>query len=340
MSETNVIGNKNIIDVVKYRIVWLLLSLILILPGVVAMIYSSITLPTHTPLRVGIDFTGGSVWQYGVNKDISNDGISKLRENLQENNVENPTIQIINMNSSSDIANSENKATIKHIISIRTKFVDEKDTETMSKISSIIKADYPESELISVTSVGPTLGKELYKNALVAMGLAFLGIVAYLTIRFRLDYAVIALLSLVHDALFVVGVFSILGLLYNIEIDSLFITAMLTVIGFSVHDTIVVFDRIRENMRFLAKKASFNEIVNASVNQTLARSINTSVTTLMTLLALYFFGGVTTKNFVLAMILGIAIGTYSSVFFASTILAWHRDWEESQKHSSKKEAVV
>lgn len=341
MSETNIIGNKNIIDVVKYRIVWLLLSLILILPGVFAMIYSSITLPTHTPLRVGIDFTGGSVWQYGVNSNVSNENISKLRNNLQENNIENPTIQIINMNSASNVENPETKASIKHIISIRTKFVDEKDTETLSKISSVIKADYPDAEMISVTSVGPTLGKELYKNALVAMGLAFLGIVAYLSMRFRLDYAVIALLSLVHDALFVVGVFSILGLLYNVEIDSLFITAMLTVIGFSVHDTIVVFDRVRENMRFLAKKASFDEIVNASVNQTLARSINTSLTTLITLLALYFFGGVTTKNFVLAMILGIAIGTYSSIFFASTILAWHRDWEASRKHTTpKKEAII
>lgn len=341
MTQTNVIGNKNIIDVVKYRIVWLLLSLILILPGVGAMIYSTITLPTHTPLRVGIDFTGGSVWQYGVSNKVSNEGISKLRNNLQENGVENPTIQIISMNSASEVENPDTKASIQNIISIRTKFVDEKDTETLSKISSIVKADYPSAEMISVTSVGPTLGKELYKNALVAMGLAFLGIVAYLSIRFRLDYAVIALLSLVHDALFVVGVFSILGLVYNVEIDSLFITAMLTVIGFSVHDTIVVFDRVRENMRFLAKKASFNEIVNASVNQTLARSINTSLTTLITLLALYFFGGVTTKNFVLAMILGIAIGTYSSIFFASTILAWHRDWEDSHKTSApKREAVV
>jgi len=341
MSETNVIGNKNIIDVVKYRIVWLLLSLILILPGIVAMIYSSVTLPTHTPLRVGIDFTGGSVLQYGINKTVNNNDIAKLRDSLQEKNIENPTIQIINMNSASDVANPDNKANISNIISIRTKFVDEQDTETLSKISAVINNNYPNSELISVTSVGPTLGKELYKNALVAMGLAFLGIVAYLTIRFRLDYAVIALLSLVHDALFVLGVFAILGLLYNVEIDSLFITAMLTVIGFSVHDTIVVFDRVRENMRFLAKKASFNEIVNASVNQTLARSINTSVTTLITLLALYFFGGVTTKNFVLAMILGIAIGTYSSIFFASTILAWHREYEDNKKHTSaKSEALV
>ncbi len=337
MSETNVIGNKNIIDIVKYRWVWLSLSVILIFPGLFAMIYSTITLPTHTPLKVGIDFTGGTVIQYGVKETVDNTSITKLRTSLDKHNIDSASIQIINANNSNDVANPESKASIQHIISIRTKFIDEKDQTSLAKVTSAVQADYPEANLISVNSVGPTLGKELYKNSLIAMGLAFIGIVAYLTIRFRLDYAVIALLSLIHDVLFVVGVFSILGLLYNVEIDSLFITAILTVIGFSVHDTIVVFDRVRENMRFLAKKASFDEIVNASVNQTLARSINTSLTTLITLLALYFFGGVTTKDFVLVMILGIAIGTYSSIFFASMLLAWHRDWDEAHKKGPKKQ---
>ena len=164
-----------------------------------------------------------------------------------------------------------------------------------------------------------------------ALALAFLAIVVYLTFRFKIEYGVIAFLSLFHDALFVVGAFSIFGLLFGVQIDSLFITAILTVIGFSVHDTIVVFDRIRENSKFLAKKATFGEIVNASVNQTLARSINTSLTTLITLTALYIFGGVTTKDFVLAMILGIAIGTYSSIFFASMALAWYMEKKEVRK---------
>ncbi len=341
MSETNIIGNKNIIDVVKYKWVWLILSLILILPGVFAMVYSTITLPTHTPLKVGIDFTGGTVLQYGVKESVDNTNISKLRADLEQSNIDSASIQIINVNNASDVANPNAKADIQHIISIRTKFIDEHDETSLAKVSTAIKKDYPEAKMISVNSVGPTLGNELYKNSLIAMGLAFIGIVAYLTLRFRLDYAVIALLSLLHDVLFVLGVFSILGLVYNVEIDSLFITAILTVIGFSVHDTIVVFDRVRENMRFLAKKASFDEIVNASVNQTLARSINTSLTTLLTLLALYFFGGVTTKDFVLAMILGIAIGTYSSIFFASMVLAWHRDWDTAHKKGSPKiEAAV
>ena len=152
------------------------------------------------------------------------------------------------------------------------------------------------------------------------ISLAFLGICIYLTIRFRFDYALAAILGIFHDVLFVCGIFSILGLVYNVQIDGLFITAILTVIGFSVHDTIVVFDRIRENLRYYSKKMTFGEIVDASVNQTLARSINTSLTTLITLCALYFFGGVTTKDFVLAMILGILIGTYSSIFFCSMLI--------------------
>ena len=136
-----------------------------------------------------------------------------------------------------------------------------------------------------------------------------------------------------HDVVFVVGVFALLGLFCGVQVDGLFLTAILTVIGFSVHDTIVVFDRIRENLRYYAKKMSFGEIVNASVTQTMARSINTSLTTLITLMALYFFGGVTTRDFVFAMILGIAIGTYSSIFFASMLIDFWRDKKAQPKRA-------
>ena len=176
------------------------------------------------------------------------------------------------------------------------------------------------------------MGKELFANSLIALTLALLGIICYLTIRFQFDYALAAILGLVHDVVIVCGIFSILGLLFGVEIDALFVTAILTVIGFSVHDTIVVFDRVRENLRYYAKKMSFGEIVNFSVNQTLARSINTSLTTLITLFALYFFGGVTTKNFVLAMILGIAVGTYSSIFFCTVLVDI---WEEKKRAGLK-----
>ena len=329
MSET-VLHQHKWIDVVKYRWVWFGLSLLLIVPGIVAMVYSMINYPTHYPVKVGIDFTGGTISQYSVNKDVPNSEIGNLRTKLINAGVENPVIQVLRTNNTISKAEKLNTATV---ISVKTAFKSN-DKTAEQKIANVITADYPGAELVQVSSIGPSLGKELFVNSLYALGLAFLGIVVYLSFRFQLDYAVIALISLAHDALFVLGFFSILGIFCDVHIDALFITAVLTVIGFSNHDTIVVFDRIRENSRFLAKKATFPEIVNASVNQTLARSINTSLTTLITLGALYLFGGETTKEFVLAMIVGIAIGTYSSIFFASTLLDWWREKQENKKRGA------
>ncbi|MEI8129243.1 MAG: protein translocase subunit SecF [bacterium] len=322
MASTETIGKKPLIDIVKYRFWWFALSTVLIIPGIVAMIYSSMIYPNHAPLKVGIDYTGGTILQYSVNKPITSNEITQTREKLEAKGIENPFLQIINVNPESAKNNQ-----IKTIISVRTKFIGEKDTQALNNVSSVINAEYPNSQLIQVSSIGPTLGAELFKNALFALALASLGIVIYLTIRFQLDFAIAAVLALSHDALFVVGCFSIFGLLFNVQIDGLFITAILTVIGFSVHDTIVVFDRIRENLRYYSKKMSFGEIVNVSINQTFVRSINTSMTTLITLIALYFFGGVTTRDFVLAMILGIAIGTYSSIFFASMAIDVWREYK-------------
>ncbi len=319
------LNTKKYIDVVKHRWLWFALSMLLIIPGIIAMVYSSIVYPTHLPLRAGIDFTGGTIVQYSVDKNVGVNEISQIRTNLEKDGVSNPVIQVLHSGNE-----SSGSSDIKTILSIRTQFAGDKGDKTLDKVSGVIEAKYPKAKQVQVSSIGPTLGNELFKNSMAALLLAFLGIVAYLTIRFKLEYGVIAFLSLLHDAIFVVGAFSILGLFFGVHIDALFITAILTVIGFSVHDTIVVFDRIRENSKFLAKKASFGEIVNASVNQTLARSINTSLTTLITLIALYLFGGVTTKDFVLAMILGIAIGTYSSIFFASMALAWYMERKEAK----------
>ncbi len=306
------------LNIVKIRFWCLAFSALLILPGLIGMIYSTITSPTHTPLKVGIDYTGGTTLQYGVKKDVTNAEIAKIRTNLEANNIENPYIQIVNVNA------KKNDSNLKAMISIRTKFIDSKSNE-QNTITQVIQKDYPDAQLVQVASVGPTMGKELFKNSLIGLSLALLGIVCYLTIRFQFDYALTAILGLVHDVLFVCGVFALMGIFKGVEIDSLFVTAILTVIGFSVHDTIVVFDRIRENLRYYAKKMTFSEIINYSVEQTMARSINTSLTTLITLLALYFFGGVTTKNFVLAMILGITIGTYSSIFFCTVLIDIWKD---------------
>ena len=319
-------GKKHLVHVVKYRWWWMLLTTILLVPGIIAMIYSSVTYANHAPLKVGIDYTGGTILQYGLEQKLNNSDVTKTREGLEKVGIENPYIQILNVNNSQQ---ENTKSNINSIISIRTKFID-KDSNTTEVITDQLKSEYQNPELISVSSVGPTIGKELFKNSLIAVTLAFLGIVAYLSFRFRFDYALAAILGVFHDVIFVVGVFSILGLVYNVQIDGLFITAILTVIGFSVHDTIVVFDRIRENLRYYSKKMSFGEIVDASVNQTLTRSINTSLTTLITLLALYLWGGVTTKDFVLCMILGIAIGTYSSIFFCSMLVDFWNDKQQKQ----------
>lgn len=319
-------GKKHLVHVVKYRWWWMLLTTILLVPGIIAMIYSSVTYANHAPLKVGIDYTGGTILQYGLEQKLNNSDVTKTRNKLEKVGIENPYIQILNVNNSQQ---ENTKSNINSIISIRTKFID-KDSNTTEVITEQLKSEYQNPELISVSSVGPTMGKELFKNSLIAVTLAFLGIVAYLSFRFRFDYALAAIFGVFHDVIFVVGVFSILGLLYNVQIDGLFITAILTVIGFSVHDTIVVFDRIRENLRYYSKKMSFGEIVDASVNQTLTRSINTSLTTLITLLALYLWGGVTTKDFVLCMILGIAIGTYSSIFFCSMLVDFWNDKQQKQ----------
>ncbi|MBE7710681.1 MAG: protein translocase subunit SecF [Cyanobacteria bacterium SIG31] len=307
------------LDIVKHKFIYLAISAILLIPGIIAMVYSMITYDTHTPVKVGIDYTGGTTLQYGVREGISNNKLSEVRSSLEKNGVDKPVLQVINVNS------KENND-LKAILSIRTKFIEE-NSKDLENITKVVNSEFQQPELVQVSSVGPTLGKELFKNSMIALTLALLGIIAYLTFRFQFDYALAAILGLMHDTIFVVGVFSILGLVYGVQIDALFVTALLTVIGFSVHDTIVVFDRVRENLKYYSKKMTFGEIMNASINQTLTRSINTSLTTLITLASLYFFGGVTTKDFVLAMILGIAIGTYSSIFFCSSLI---EIWEDKK----------
>ena len=311
---------KNGVHVVKYRVLWMCLSALLLIPGIIAMIYSMITYPTHSPVKVGIDYTGGTILQYGVPEAVSSDDLAKTREDLDNIGVTNTYLQVLNVNPTTENNN------IKSIISIRTKFIDE-GSDLSNQISTTIKKEYKNAELVQVSSVGPTLGNELFKMSIIALLLAIVGMVVYISFRFKLEYAIAAILGLVHDVLFVMGVFSILGIFCNVQIDGLFLTAILTLIGFSINDTIVTFDRIRENLRYYGKKMTFGEIVDASVNQTLTRSVNTSLTAFITLAALYFFGGVTTKDFVLAMMIGVVVGTYSSIFFCSMLVDF---WEEKK----------
>jgi len=186
----------------------------------------------------------------------------------------------------------------------------------------------PIAEQASLTTIGPVVSSDLVNQALVLILVGSLGILLWITYRFQdVKFGATALVALVHDVIVVVGIFAMLGTIFRVEIDALFVTAMLTVIGFSVHDTIVVFDRIRENRARHAGEP-FAEIVNHSILQTFARSIMTSFTVVLTLLSLYLFGGEAIRNFVLALLIGIISGTYSSIFNASPLLVvWH-EWED------------
>ena len=183
----------------------------------------------------------------------------------------------------------------------------------------------------TLTTVGPVISQELTQQAILLVILGSIGILAWMTFRFRdVKFGATALVALLHDVVVVVGTFAILGTFFRVEIDALFVTAMLTVIGFSVHDTIVVYDRIRENKSRHAGEP-FEQIVNHSVLQTFGRSINTSLTVVVTLSALLLFGGASIRYFVLALLIGIVSGTYSSIFNASPLLVVWQNWEDRRR---------
>ena len=200
---------------------------------------------------------------------------------------------------------------------------------TLGAVAKALQAELgPIAEQRSLTTIGAVVSSDLVTQALILIAVGSLGILLWITYRFRdVKFGVTALVSLLHDVIVVVGVFAILGTFFHVEIDALFVTAMLTVIGFSVHDTIVVFDRIRENKARHAGEP-FDAIVNHSILQTFGRSIMTSLTVVITLLALLLFGGAAIQDFVLALLIGIISGTYSSIFVASPLLVdWHL-WDD------------
>lgn len=293
-------------DFMRYKLWYFALSLVLILPGLYFLLSSG--------LKFGIDFTGGALLEYHFQQGINKDD---LRKNITDLGVE--VGQIIESGDNTYI--------------IRTKPLPQ---EKINDVKKILSEKYGILDERRIENVGPTIGKELEKKTLWALGLASLAIVLYIAFSFRKvpqpasswRFGVCAILALLHDVLVVVGIFAILGKFLGVEIDTLFVTALLTVIGFSVHDTIVVFDRIRENLlKNIGKK--FSEVANLAVVQTLGRSLNTSLTVVFVLIALLLFGGETIKWFVVALLVGIISGTYSSIFNATALLVW---WEEKLGH--------
>lgn len=232
----------------------------------------------------------------------------------------------------------------KRVVVMRTKALadDRKDEEQKKALDKVFLEKFGEFQVLSRDKVSGVVGPELLTSGLLALVITLAAMVVYIGSRFQYDFAVCAIVALFHDVLVLCGFFALLGLAFGIEVDSLFISAILTVVGFSVHDTIVVFDRVRENSKFVGSKATdpvtgvesrktFGDVANDSVNQTLARSLYTSLTVVITLTALYLLGGTTTRDFVLAMLIGIISGTYSSIFNASALLVWWREKKLTMK---------
>lgn len=223
---------------------------------------------------------------------------------------------------------------------IRLKSITEEERASMMKVLSPAGASVPEVKRFD--SIGPLLGAEALSKSLLSIIFVLLAIVIFITIAFRKvsepvaswKYGLITVFALIHDVLVPAGVFSILGHFYGFEVDTLFVTAILVILGFSVHDTIVVFDRVRENLKLShvnRTKQTFEEIVGASISQTFVRSINTSMTTLFSLAVLYAIGPEVTRHFSLALLVGITAGTYSSIFLGSPLLVTVEKWQNKKR---------
>jgi preprotein translocase subunit SecF len=300
------------LQVIRQRGIWWTISLAIILAGMIAMALSWSQI--GTPLRPSLDFVGGTRLQLELDCTQPNNcskpiDLDAVRGVLEAQGLGGSSIQAVGQD--------------QRIVSIRTANLNvDRRTQLQQALTEKIGAFNPKTTQID--SVGPTLGKQLFSSGLLALIVSFAGIALYLSIRFQPDYAVFAIVALLHDVLITVGIFAILGLVNGTEVDSLFIVALLTIVGFSVNDTVVIYDRVRETI-VLNPGRHINEIVEDAVNQTLTRSINTTLTVLLTLFALFFFGGETLKNFALALIIGFTMGAYSSIFIASTLLALWRE---------------
>jgi preprotein translocase subunit SecF len=296
----------------KSRSLWWTISSAIILSGLISMVISWQTPGIKAPLRPSLDFIGGTRLQF--ERDCTKPGncdkpidIAAVREVAKQQGVGDSNIQLAGENG----------------VTIRTKNLNvDQRSKLQNALSEKIGVFDPQKNQID--SVGPTLGAELFRSGLLALLVSFVGITVYMSFRFQLDYAIFAIIALFHDILITTGMFSIFGLVFGTEVDSLFIVALLTITGFSVNDTVVIYDRIRETVKTNPNRP-INDIVDDAVNQTLSRSINTTLTVLLTLFSIFFFGGETLHNFALALIIGFTMGAYSSIFIASTLLAWWRE---------------
>ncbi|MDX2240160.1 MAG: protein translocase subunit SecF [Leptolyngbyaceae cyanobacterium bins.302] len=303
------------LQVIRQRKLWWAISTAVILAGILAMLIS--WQQYGAPLRPGLDFVGGTRLQFELDCTKANNceqpiDIAAAREVLSAEGLGNSSIQAVTDRQGRQVG-----------ITIRTSPLEgEQRTRIQTALSE--KLGTFDVAKTQIDTVGPVIGQQLLTSGLLALLISFAGITIYLSLRFQFDYAVFAFVALVHDVLVTVGIFAILGLVLGVEVDSLFIVSLLTIVGFSVNDTVVIYDRVRETIA-LNPHQHINEVVDEAVNQTLTRSINTTFTTLLSLFAILLFGGETLKYFALALIIGFVAGAYSSIFIASTLLALWRE---------------
>lgn len=291
------------LDIIKNTRLWFTISGGLILLAIFALSFNAFV--HGRPMNFGIDFTGGTLLSLRFEKPVA---VGEIRSVLDNFKLGESVIQ-----------KSDEKDILIRAIPL--------EGEVRANLMKDLNEKVGASEILEADVIGPTIGKELATQAIWALIIASLGIIIYVSFRFEFKYAVAALLALYHDAIITTGVIALFWRSVNVP----FVAAILTIMGYSINDTIIIFDRIRENLKKpnLAKK-KLGEVINISIQETLARSINTVLTVIMMVLCLLILGGETLRDFALALLIGFAIGTYSSIFIASPILViWH-NWESKR----------
>jgi preprotein translocase subunit SecF len=284
-------------DFVKNRKIAYTISAVLILIGLISIIFHG--------FNFGIDFSGGTLFQLRFDKSVST---AEIRKVLGELNFSQSTIQSLSGNE----------------FIIRTENI---DTEKRKEFLSVLKEKLATPEVLRMETVGPIMGDALKKSFIYALIFAFIGIIIYVTVRFEFKYSVVSVLALFHDCFIVLGIFSLLKKEITVQI----VAVILTIIGYSVNDTIIVLDRLRENIKIKTGE-TFENLINLSINQTLTRTLFTTLTTIFPIVTLYFFGGAILSDFALALLLGMVVGTYSSICISSPLLVeWNEIFKVHQK---------
>ena len=279
------------INFMKYKWVYFLISSAVIVPGLISLLVFG--------LKPSIDFTGGSRWELGFEKDIK---VEELGRILDEEKVE--------------VSSAVTTGAKRYLI--KMKFIDEKQRISLK---DRVEKNFGKVTELRFETIGPVLGRELLVKTVTALVLAALLILAYIAWQFKnWSFGISATLATLHDSLVILGSFSLLGRFFSFEVDILFVTALLTILSFSVHDTIVVYDRIRESLKRFPE-TPFETLVNKAISETLVRSLNNSLTVIFMLISLVVLGGDTIRQFAIALLIGTISGTYSSIFTAAPILA-------------------